>query len=379
MSAEGGTRAVIAALLANAFIAVTKFAAWALTGASSMLAEAIHSVADSGNQVLLLVGGRRSKRGATAQHPFGYGRERYVFGFIVSVVLFSVGGLFALYEAYHKWHEIAEGHPDELLESRWWWVPIVILVAAIIAESFSFRTAIRESNKTRGKQRWSKYIRAAKAPELPVILLEDFAALVGLIFALFGVGMTLLTHNGIFDVIGTAMIGLLLVAVAITLAVETKSLLLGEAASPEAVASDRTSADQHAGHRADHSHEDTASRSGGGPGRRQDRCRPLRHGIRSDRDDRSSREQHSRGRADGHRALPGAGHLRPELCASRAAGAARCAQPLVAGVLTTPRRRYVLTTVLDDVPLRSVWAGRFDGCAGRRTRPRSLRLWRRIL
>jgi cation diffusion facilitator family transporter len=201
-----------------------------------MLAEAIHSVADSGNQVLLLVGGQRSRRGATEEHPFGYGRERYIFGFIVSVVLFSVGGLFALYEAYHKWHEIQEGHPNELLESKWWWVPIVILVAAIVAESFSFRTAIRESNKTRGKQRWSKYIRAAKAPELPVILLEDFAALVGLIFALFGVGMTLLTGNGIFDVIGTAMIGFLLVAVAITLAVETKSLLLGEAASPEVVA-----------------------------------------------------------------------------------------------------------------------------------------------
>ena len=201
-----------------------------------MLAEAIHSVADSGNQVLLLVGGQRSQRRATEEHPFGYGRERYIFGFIVSVVLFSVGGLFALYEAYHKWHEIQEGHPNELLESRWWWVPIVILLAAVVAESFSFRTAIRESNKTRGKQRWSKYIRAAKAPELPVILLEDFAALVGLIFALFGVGMTLLTGNGIFDVIGTAMIGLLLVAVAITLAIETKSLLLGEAASPEVVA-----------------------------------------------------------------------------------------------------------------------------------------------
>ena len=201
-----------------------------------MLAEAIHSVADSGNQVLLLIGGRRSRRRATAEHPFGYGRERYIFGFIVSVVLFSVGGLFALYEAYHKWHEMQEGHPDELLESKWWWVPIVVLVAAIIAEGFSFRTAIRESNKTRGKQRWSRYIRAAKAPELPVILLEDFAALVGMVFALFGVGMTLLTHNGIFDVIGTAMIGLLLVAVAITLAIETKSLLLGEAASPDAVA-----------------------------------------------------------------------------------------------------------------------------------------------
>jgi len=235
VSAEHGTRAVIAALIANTFIALTKFGAWALTGASSMLAEGIHSVADAGNQVLLLVGGRRSRRGATAEHPFGYGRERYIFGFIVSVVLFSVGGLFALYEANHKWHEMQEGHPDELLESRWWWVPLVVLFAAIVAESMSFRTAIRESNKTRGKQSWSKYIRAAKAPELPVILLEDFAALVGLVFALFGVGMTLLTNNGIFDVIGTAMIGLLLVAVAIALAIETKSLLLGEAASPEAV------------------------------------------------------------------------------------------------------------------------------------------------
>jgi cation diffusion facilitator family transporter len=236
VSAEHGTRAVIAALIANTFIALTKFGAWALTGASSLLAEGIHSVADAGNQVLLLVGGRRSRRGATAEHPFGYGRERYIFGFIVSVVLFSVGGLFALYEAYHKWHEMQEGHPDELLESRWWWVPLVVLFAAIVAESMSFRTAIRESNRTRGKQSWSKYIRAAKAPELPVILLEDFAALVGLVFALFGVGMTLLTDNGIFDVIGTAMIGLLLVTVAIALAIETKSLLLGEAASLDAIA-----------------------------------------------------------------------------------------------------------------------------------------------
>jgi cation diffusion facilitator family transporter len=236
VSTEGGTRAVIAALLANTFIAVTKFGAWVLTGASSILAEAIHSVADSGNQVLLLIGGRRSEKEATEEHPFGYGRERYIFSFIVSIVLFSVGGLFALYEAYHKWQEIQEGHPSELLESKWWWVPVVILLAAMVAEGLSFRTAIRESNKTRGKQRWSKYIRAAKAPELPVILLEDFAALLGLAFALFGVGMTLLTHNGIFDVIGTVMIGLLLVAVAIALAIETKSLLLGEAASPDAVA-----------------------------------------------------------------------------------------------------------------------------------------------
>ncbi len=235
MSAEGGTKAVVAALTANGFIALTKFAAWALTQSSSMLAESIHSVADCGNQALLLVGGKRSQRAATPEHPFGFGRERYVFAFIVSIVLFSIGGLFALYEAYHKWHEIQLGHPDGLLDGRWWWVPLVVLSAAIIAESLSFRTAIRESNKTRGAQSWKRFIRSAKAPELPVILLEDFAALLGLLFALFGVGMTLLTHNPLFDVLGTAMIGLLLVSVAVTLAVETKSLLLGEAASAEAL------------------------------------------------------------------------------------------------------------------------------------------------
>jgi cation diffusion facilitator family transporter len=236
VSTEGGNKAVVAALAANTFIALTKLGAWALTGASSLLAEAIHSFADSGNQALLLVGGRRARRGATPEHPFGYGRERYVFAFIVSIVLFSIGGLFALYEAYHKWHEVHAGAPNELLVSRWWWVPLAILVAAIVAEGFSFRTAVVESNKTRGAVSWTRFIRSAKAPELPVILLEDFAALIGLVFALFGVGMTLLTGNGIFDVIGTAAIGLLLVAVAVTLAVETKSLLLGEAASPDAIA-----------------------------------------------------------------------------------------------------------------------------------------------
>ncbi len=235
MSTEAGNRAVVAALAANLFIAVTKFGAWALTGASSMLAEAIHSVADSGNQLLLLIGGKRAKRAATAEHPFGYGRERYIFAFIVSIVLFSIGGVFALYEAYHKWHEINTGHPNELLESQWWWVPLAVLGAAIVAEGFSFRTAIHESNRTRGGRSWLRFIRSAKAPELPVILLEDFAALLGLVFALFGVGMTLLTHNGYFDVAGTAMIGVLLVAVAVTLAVETKSLLLGESASMDSV------------------------------------------------------------------------------------------------------------------------------------------------
>jgi cation diffusion facilitator family transporter len=235
MSTEGGTKAVLAALLANTGIALTKFLAFFLTQSSSMLAEAIHSVADSGNQLLLLLGGRQARKGATAQHPFGYGRERYIYSFIVSIVLFSVGGLFALYEAYHKWHEVRL-HPDDLgeLDGRWWWVPLLVLVVAIAMEGFSFRTAIREANRDRGGISLVQYVRRAKAPELPVILLEDFAALTGLTFALLGVGLTLLTEKPIFDVIGTALIGVLLVAVAVVLALETKSLLLGEAANPEA-------------------------------------------------------------------------------------------------------------------------------------------------
>ncbi len=233
MSTEGGTRAVIAALLANTGIAVLKLLAFLLTGASSMLAEAIHSVADSGNQGLLLLGGRQSRKEATPEHPFGYGRERYIYSFLVAVVLFSVGGLFALYEAYHKWHEVHAGHPDELLTSRWWWVAIVVLLGAMCMEGFSFRTAVKESNRSRGRVSWVDYIRRAKSPELPVILLEDFAALIGLGFALVGVGLTKITGNGYWDVAGTTAIGLLLVAVAIVLALETKSLLLGESATPE--------------------------------------------------------------------------------------------------------------------------------------------------
>ena len=195
-----------------------------------MLAEAIHSVADSGNQILLLVGGKRAKRAASEEHPFGYGRERYIYAFIVSIVLFSVGGLFALYEAWDKFQ-----HPHAI-EGDFWWVPLAVLIGAIIAESFSFRTAIIESNHVRGKQSWVNFVRNAKQPELPVILLEDLGALVGLVFALFGVSLTLLTHNGVWDALGTAMIGLLLVAIAVVLALETKSLLLGESATRDDVA-----------------------------------------------------------------------------------------------------------------------------------------------
>jgi cation diffusion facilitator family transporter len=228
MSTGGGTKAIVAALAANLGIAATKLVAFGLTRSSSMLAESIHSFADSGNQALLLIGGKRAQRAATKEHPFGFGRERYVYAFLVSIVLFSVGGMFALYEGYHNLR-----HPEPIEE--WKWVPVAVLVAAIAMETFSFITAIKESNHSRGTATWVQFVRHAKAPELPVVLLEDFAALVGLVLALFGVGMTLATDDGVWDGIGTAAIGALLVGVALILAVETKSLLLGEAASPDAL------------------------------------------------------------------------------------------------------------------------------------------------
>jgi len=225
---------VVAALGANLGIAATKFVAFALTGSSSMLAESIHSAADSGNQVLLFVGGRRSRRGANAEHPFGYGRERYVYAFVVAIVLFSVGGLFALDEGWQKWQ-----HPEPIT-GRWWWVPLAVLVVAAGLETFSFHTAVTESNRSRGQRSWVGFVRTAKAPELPVVLLEDAAALAGLVLAGAGVTITLITGNGRWDAAGTALIGALLVAVAAVLAVEMKSLLIGEAARPAQVAAIRS-------------------------------------------------------------------------------------------------------------------------------------------
>ncbi|MDW4571833.1 cation diffusion facilitator family transporter [Microbacterium sp. M3] len=224
MSASGGGKAIIAAFLANMGIALAKFVAWLISGSASMLAEAIHSVADSGNQLLLLLGGRRAKRAADRDHPFGYGRERYVYAFVVSIILFSVGGLFSIYEGVEKLT-----HPHEVTN---YWVPIGVLVIAILLESFSLRTAIKESNHVRGRgQSWVSFVRHAKAPELPVVLLEDVGALIGLVFALFGVGMTAITHNPLFDALGTLMIGTLLIVIAIVLGIETKSLLVGEGAT----------------------------------------------------------------------------------------------------------------------------------------------------
>jgi len=195
MSSEGGTKAVIAGLLANLGIAVTKFIAFFLTGFSSMLAEAIHSVADPGNQILLLIGGNRSRQEATAKHPFDFGRERYAYSFVVSIVLFTLGGCFALYEAWHTFRETRGDADHDPFESQWWWVPVVVLFVAIPMEGFSFRTAVRESNTLRGKRSWLRFVRGPKAPELPVILLGDFGALICLTFALLGVGLMLITGN----------------------------------------------------------------------------------------------------------------------------------------------------------------------------------------
>ncbi|MFJ3925381.1 cation diffusion facilitator family transporter [Streptomyces sp. NPDC090022] len=227
MSASGGTRAIVAALAANLAIAAAKFVAFIFSGSSSMLAESVHSLADSGNQGLLLLGGKKAKREATPQHPFGYGRERYIYAFLVSIVLFTVGGMFAIYEGFEK---IQHPHPIE----AWYW-PVGVLVFAIIAESFSFRTAIKESNEVRGGLTWTQFVKRAKAPELPVVLLEDLGALVGLVLALGGVGLALLTGDGVWDGIGTLCIGVLLILIAIVLAAETKSLLLGEAAGADQV------------------------------------------------------------------------------------------------------------------------------------------------
>lgn len=220
-------RAIIAALAANIGIATTKFIAAAISGSASMLAEAIHSVADSGNQLLLILGGKRSRRTATIAHPFGYGRSRFIYAFMVSIVLFSIGGMFSILEGFSKLNE------PHGLEN--FWVPLVVLGVSIVLESFSLRTALREAKKVRGKASLAKFIRHAKQPELPVVMLEDIAALIGLVFAFVGVGMTALTHNPIWDAYGTLAIGFLLVVVAIILGIETSSLLIGEGASADDV------------------------------------------------------------------------------------------------------------------------------------------------
>jgi cation diffusion facilitator family transporter len=222
---DGSTRAIVAAFLANLGIALAKFVAFAVTGAASMLAEGVHSVADTGNQGLLFLGGRRARKPPTRQHPFGFGRERYFWSFVVAVVLFTAGSLFALLEGVEKLR-----HPHGL--EAWPWAVGTLLVAFVL-ETFSLRTAVRESRALKGDLPWSAFIRYAKVPELPVVLLEDTGALLGLAFALLGVGLAQITGNPRFDALGSIAIGLLLGFIAFVLAVEMKSLLIGEAAAPD--------------------------------------------------------------------------------------------------------------------------------------------------
>ena len=226
MAAGGGTKAILTALGANIGIAIAKFAGYLLTGSSSMLAESVHSVADSSNQALLLLGGRSAKRKASPVHQFGYGRVRYVAAFLVSIVLFSLGGLFALYEASHKW---SDPHPID----DWQWVPIVVLLAAVVMEAYALRTAVQEADHVRGSRSLWAFIKDSRSPEIPTIILEDTGALVGLVFALFGVGMTLATDDGRWDAVGSASVGVLLVCIAIFLSWEMRSMLIGESALPE--------------------------------------------------------------------------------------------------------------------------------------------------
>lgn len=225
MSSAGSTKAIVAALTANGGIAIAKFIGFAITGSSSMLAEGVHSVADTGNQALLLVGGRQAQRKADEKHQFGYGANRYFYAFVVALVLFMLGSVFAFYEGIHKLQD------PEMLTSPI--VAVIILLFAIGLESYSFKTAIHESNKLRGDNSWWQFIRRSRNPELPVVLLEDAGALVGLAFALIGVSVAWITGDGVFDAIGTLAIGALLGVIAIILIVETRSLLIGEPAQPE--------------------------------------------------------------------------------------------------------------------------------------------------
>ncbi|HJQ45957.1 MAG TPA: cation diffusion facilitator family transporter [Amycolatopsis sp.] len=228
MSANGGTKAILAALGANAGIAVAKFVGFLVTGSSSMLAESVHSIADTSNQGLLLLGQKTSRRRATREHPFGFGRERYFYSFIVALMLFTLGSAFALYEGIHKVQ-----HPEPLSSPL---VAVAILVVAIGLESYSFVTAMKESAKIKGSVSWWGFIRQSRTPELPVVLLEDTGALLGLVFALAGVGLSEITGDPVWDGIGTIMIGALLGVIAIILIVEMKSLLIGEGATDEELA-----------------------------------------------------------------------------------------------------------------------------------------------
>ncbi len=229
MSAHGGRKAIIAAFFANLGIMIAKIIGFIFTGAASMLAEAVHSFADTSNQALLLMGGKLAEKKATSEHPFGYGRERYFWSFIVAMIIFTLGSLFAIYEG---WNKLAHDSGHGLDRPEW---AIGILLVAIVLESFSFRTAIIESRPLKGDMTWWEFIKHSKVPELPVVLLEDLGALVGMIIALIGIGLAMVTGDAKYDAMGSLAIGILLGIIAIVLAIEMRSLLLGESATTDMI------------------------------------------------------------------------------------------------------------------------------------------------
>ena len=225
MAATGGTKTIVTALVANFTIAVAKFFGFIITSSSAMLAEAVHSVADTSNQALLLLGKKRSEKLPSEMRQFGFGRERFFWAFVVSLVLFSLGSMYAICEGIEKIR-----HPHEI-DSLWW--ALAILLFAMFMEGYAFRTAVTESRHYKGNHSWKSFIRRSRIPELPVVLLEDFGALMGLVFAFICVLIADTTGNAVWDGIGTLSIGILLGLIAVVLAIETKSLLIGEGALPE--------------------------------------------------------------------------------------------------------------------------------------------------
>ena len=296
-------KSVIAALAANLAIAIAKFAAFFLTGSASLLAEAIHSVADTGNEVLLLIGGGRSQRARTTEHPFGFGRERYFYAFVVAVMLFTVGAAFSLYDGIHK--IISPGQLDNAV------IAYAVLGVSAVLEGFSLRTGIRESNEHRGGHNWGQFVHLTKIPELPVVLLEDSAALLGLLFAFLGILLSQLTGHEQWDGVGSVGIGLLLACAAFIVGYETKSLLIGESASEEVTGADRRRGGKRSRAVPPHPPADVAHRTGVAAGGGEDRG-----GRRADRGEpggghRRDREADQGGGADRGNDLPGAGHLPP--------------------------------------------------------------------
>jgi cation diffusion facilitator family transporter len=217
-------RAIFLALGANFSIFVAKLAAALITGSGAMLAEAVHSLADCGNQGLLLLGMRQSKRPPSDEYPLGWGRALYFWSFLVAILLFSVGGMFSIYEGVHKLTS-----PEPI---KWPWLALGVLVFGIVVEGISMRGCMQEVNKARGEQSLWIWFRETRSSELLVIFGEDLAALLGLSLAALAVGATMLTGNLVFDALGTVAIGVLLVVVAVALAVEVKALLIGQGVEP---------------------------------------------------------------------------------------------------------------------------------------------------